>query len=210
MIAHKDHLPVYHADYEKILTIVQKGSKVLDLGCGNGELLYRLIHENNVHGRGVEINEQNILQCITKGLPVFQGNIDEGLAEYQDQSYDYVILNQTLQVTHKPEFVMREMLRVGRHVIVSFPNFAYWHIRSQLFFKGSMPKTELLPFEWYDTPNIRLLTVKDFRKFCRKHTIRILQQLFFNNISQSCCAQKMASYMPNLFATEGLFVITAH
>ena len=194
----------YHADYELILSIVEQGSKVLDLGCGNGELLYRLIHERNVYGRGVDINEQNILQCITKGLSVFQGNIDEGLAEYQENSYDYVILNQTLQATHRPEFVIKEMLRVGKKAIVSFPNFGHWRLRSQLFFKGRMPKTLRLPFEWYETTNIRFLTIKDFRLFCKVQRLRILKEIDIGYLGQHL----LVSLKPNLLAVEGLFVIT--
>ncbi|RJP59525.1 MAG: methionine biosynthesis protein MetW [Candidatus Auribacter fodinae] len=208
MIAHKDDGPVYHIDYETILSIVEPGSKVLDLGCGNGELLHRLISEKKVHGRGVEIDERNILTCISKGLSVFQGNIDEGLAEYQDNSYDYVILNQTLQVTHKPDFVIREMLRVGAKIIVSFPNFAYWRIRAQLFFKGTMPKTRTLPFEWYDTPNIRLLSIKDFREFCKNHSLKILYEYEINEYNRSPLIRPLVTFFPNMFATEGVFVIT--
>ncbi|MDX9701733.1 MAG: methionine biosynthesis protein MetW [Candidatus Auribacterota bacterium] len=204
MIAKKDSTFIYHADYERIIEHIKQGCKVLDLGCGTGELLYRLITEKNVHGRGVEINEQNILKCIGKGIPVFQGNIDEGLAEYQDQSYDYVILNQTLQVTHKPEFVLKEMLRVGKTVIVSFPNFGYLPIRLKMLFRGRMPITKTLPFEWYDTPNIRLLTIKDFRFFCELHDIKILREISITSRGGSLRFKAVA----NLAATEGLFFIT--
>lgn len=195
---------IFYPDYEKIMAIIESDSKVLDLGCGRGELLYQLIHERNVHGRGVDIDEMNIVCCIAKGLPVFQGNIDEGLVEYQNKSYDYVILNQTLQSTHKPEFVIKEMLRVGKKAIISFPNFGYWRIRAQLFFKGTMPKTITLPFEWYDTPNIRLLSIKDFREFCKAQQFRILEEIYINEEGHSF----LLGRFPNLFATEGLFVIT--
>lgn len=203
MLRTKSNAP-YHADYELILSLIEPKSKVLDLGCGNGELLYRLIHERQVNGRGVDINEKNIIQCITKGLSVFQGNIDEGLAEYQDKSYDYVILNQTLQATHKPEFVIKEMLRVGKKAIVSFPNFAHWQLRAQLFFNGRMPKTSHLPFEWYDTVNIRFLTIRDFRVFCKQKDIHILQEIDMGYLGRNIIVR----INPNLFAVEGLFIIT--
>ncbi len=203
-MARKIESLVFHADYEKIISIVEQDSKVLDLGCGTGELLFRLIRNKNVKGRGVEIDQANILKCIGKGLSVFQGNIDEGLKEYQDKSYDYVILNQTLQVTHKPQFVLKEMLRVGRKAIVSFPNFAYWKIRAQLFFHGTMPKTETLPFEWYETPNIKLVTIKDFRKFCKDNKIKILQEIFIGDNEKTLRSVCLA----NILSSEGLFVIT--
>jgi len=203
MIAKNNNNYVFYPDYEKILSVIEPKSKVLDLGCGTGELLQRLINEKNVLGRGVEIDEQNILKCITKGLSVFQGNIDEGLAEYQDNSYDYVILNQTLQVTHKPEFVIKEMLRVGKKAIVSFPNFGHYTIRTKLMFSGKMPKTNTLPFEWYDTPNIRLLTIKDFKSFCAMHSIKILDSACLGSKGK-----KISFFMwPNFFAQEGLFII---
>ena len=203
MIAKNNNNYVFYPDYEKILSVIEPKSKVLDLGCGTGALLQRLINEKNVLGKGVEIDEQNILKCIAKGLSVFQGNIDEGLAEYHDKSYDYVILNQTLQVTHKPEFVIKEMLRVGKKAIVSFPNFGHYSIRAKLMFGGKMPKTNTLPFDWYDTPNIRLLTIKDFKSFCSIHSIKILDSAFLGHKGK-----KINFFMwPNLFAHEGLFII---
>ena len=120
----------------------------------------------NVKGIGIEINQNEVISAIEKGLSVVQGDIDTGLKEFKDKSYDYVILNQTLQTTHNPELVLKEMLRVGKKCVVSFPNFAYWRVRFHLFFKGEMPKSRILPFEWYNTPNIHLLTVNDFFDFC--------------------------------------------
>jgi len=166
-----------HLNYRIISDIIEPGAKVLDLGCGSGELLQLLKTTKNVQGRGVEINNDNLIKCIEKGLSVFQGDIDEGLKEYQDKSFDYVILNQTLQWTHRPEYVIQEMLRVGRKVVISFPNFAYWKVRSQLFFLGKMPKSSILPFEWYNTPNIHLLTIVDFLEFCRARQIKVLDRI---------------------------------
>jgi len=195
-----------HLNYKVISDIIESGSKVLDLGCGSGELLKLLKNKKNVQGRGVEINNDNVIKCIERGLAVFQGDIDEGLKEYQDKSYDYVILNQTMQCTHRPDYVIQEMLRVGRKVVISFPNFAYWKIRSQLFFMGKMPRSKVLPFEWYDTPNIHLLTVEDFRAFCAKRDIKIIDEIYMNKANlQNSPIFKLFS---NIMAEEVMFVIS--
>jgi methionine biosynthesis protein MetW len=126
------------SDYDMVISLVKPGSRVLDLGCGSGTLLERLVHDRQVHGVGVEIKQEAVIDCIHKGLSVFQGDIDGGLADYSNASYDYVILNQTLQVIHRPDFVIEEMLRVGKKAIISFPNFGYWRTRLQLLFQGRM------------------------------------------------------------------------
>jgi len=127
---------IQHADYEQIVRLVPDGSKVLDLGCGDGRLLRMLMESKNVKGRGVDIDEKNVVECIRKGLSIFHGDLDEGLADYQDGSYDYVILNRTLQVVYRPDYVIKEMLRVGRKAIVSFPNFGHWRVRLDLIPRG--------------------------------------------------------------------------
>ncbi len=154
-------------NYAIISDIIESGANVLDLGCGDGELL-KILQEKGVKGLGVEINQDNVIRCIEKGLSVIRGDIDTGLVEHADQSYDYVVLNQTLQSTHRPDFVIKEMLRIGKKCVVSFPNFGYWRVRFHLLFKGTMPKSKMLPYEWYDTPNIHLLTTKDFSEFAQK------------------------------------------
>jgi len=196
---------VQHADYEQIARLVPEGSRVLDLGCGNGQLLKMLMERKGVTGRGVDIDEENVVECIRKGLSVFQGNLDEGLADYQDKSYDYVVLNRTLQVVLKPDYVIKEMLRIGERAIVSFPNFGHWKVRLSLLLKGRMPVTRMLPFEWYNTPNIHLVTIKDFKRFCLVNGIDILNEVSLVNSRR--VHDRRHRLFPNLLAEEGIFVI---
>lgn len=195
-----------HLNYSIIGDIIEKGSKVLDLGCGEGDLLKMLVEQKNCTGVGIEINQQNAISAIEKGLSIIQGDIDEGLKDFADNEYDYVILNQTLQSTEKPDFVIEEMLRVGKKVVVSFPNFAYWRVRFYLFFNGKMPKSNMLPFEWYDTPNIHLLTVNDFFEFCKKRDIKITNSIYMNRAK--VIKNFFKKTMTNLFTEEAIFVIT--
>ena len=165
-----------HLNYSIITSLIPVGSTVLDVGCGDGTLMKMLV-EKNIHTTGIDIDQKNIIKCLEKGLSVIQGDIDEGLQGYPDKSYDYVILNQTLQSTEKPDFVIQEMLRVGKKVFISFPNFAYWRVRFYLMFQGKMPKSNILPFEWFDTPNIHLLTIKDFYDFAKRFDFKIEKKL---------------------------------
>lgn len=162
-------------NYEIITKLLPSGARVLDLGCGDGTLLKKLIDEKNATGVGVEIDQGAAISAIEKGLSIIQGDIDNGLAQFLDKSFDYAILNQTLQTTEKPDFVMDEMLRVAKRAIVGFPNFGYWRVRSHLFFKGKMPKSRVLPYEWYNTPNIRCLTIGDFKEFCKARGAKIIE-----------------------------------
>lgn len=189
--------------YELICSLVQPGSRVLDLGCGNGELLRRMMDERGVIGCGVELDTAAIVRCVDAGIDVIQDDLDQGIAEFADQSYDVVVLNMTLQVTHRSDLVLREVLRVGRRGIVTIPNFGYWRLRSQLAFSGRMPVTRTLPHPWYQTPNIRQLTVKDFRRLCAKLGGRIEQELYLRN-GHPC----RTFAWPNFFAPEALFVIS--
>ena len=165
-----------HLNYSIITDMIKSGESVLDVGCGDGSLMKMLV-EKSVHVTGIDIEQDNIVKCLEKGLSVIQGDIDEGLQGYPDKSYDYVVLNQTLQSTEKPDYVIQEMLRVGKKVVISFPNFAYWRVRFCLMFSGKMPKSKMLPFEWYNTPNIHLLTIKDFYDFAKRHSFNIEKEL---------------------------------
>lgn len=195
-----------HLNYSVITKIIEENSSVLDLGCGDGILLKMLLDEKNVKGKGIEINQESVISCIEKGVCTIQGDIDEGLMQFSDKEYDYVILNRTVQATEKPDFVIKEMLRVGKKVIVSFPNFAYWRIRLYLLLKGKMPVSKMLPFEWYNTPNIHLLTIKDFFDFTEKNNIQILKHIYLNH--SKVRRDKILELMPNIFAEEAVFVLS--
>ena len=158
-----------HLNYSLITQIIEENSKVLDLGCGDGTLLKMLIDQKHVVGKGIEINQDSVINSIENGVCTIQGDIDEGLVQFSDKEYDYVVLNRTVQATEKPDFVIKEMLRVGKKVIVSFPNFGYWKVRLYLLLNGKMPVSKMLPFEWYNTPNIHLLTIRDFFEFTKKN-----------------------------------------
>jgi len=194
-----------YADHNLIVNLIEEGSRVLDLGCGKGKLLKLLIEKKDVKGLGVDIDQGNIIDCVEKGLSVFQSDLDEGLIDHPNQSYDYVILNRTIQVVLKPHLLIKEMLRVGKKAIVGFPNFGNLRLLSYLFFHGKMPKSKLLPFEWYDTPNIHLLTINDFQYFCKAQKIYIHKQLFVRNNKVV-----RGSFFPNYFIDEAIFVISAN
>lgn len=194
------------SNFEYIVEIIPEGCKVLDLGCGSGDLLDLLIKNKKVKGYGIEIDLNNVIDCLAKGIPVVHGDIDLGLTGYADNSYDYVILSRTLQVVKKPLFVIQEMLRVGKYGIVLSPNFGNARIRFRLLFTGRMPKSKTLPFEWYDTPNIHLFTIKDFRNLCKTNNITIEKEIWISDSK----ARKSVLYKPfsNFLAKQGLFIIT--
>jgi methionine biosynthesis protein MetW len=153
-------------DLVVVADMVEHGAKVLDVGCGDGELLRLLAETRNVDGRGIELSREGVNECVAKGLAVIQGDADTDLADYPDDAFDYVILSQTLQATRQPRVVLEHMLRIGRRAIVSFPNFGQWRIRMQVLVRGRMPRTDNLPYVWYDSPNIHFCTIKDFRELC--------------------------------------------
>ncbi|MCX5694602.1 MAG: methionine biosynthesis protein MetW [Candidatus Omnitrophica bacterium] len=188
-------------DHAVILDLIKSQSTVLDLGCGNGDLLYLLIKEKKARGQGIEIDDQAIYKCVAKGLNVFHGDVDTGLAEFKDKSFDYVILNQSLQQILRVDKVLTDALRVGKQVIVGFPNFAHYKSRLQMFFKGRAPVTESLPYQWYETPNLHFLSILDFKKYCRAKKINIE--------SQVCIGENhRILFLRNLFAQVGIFLIS--
>lgn len=154
-------------DLVVIANMVEAGSRVLDVGCGDGELLRLITETRGADGRGIELSREGVNECVAKGLAVIQGDADTDLADYPDDAFDYVILSQTLQATRQPRVVLEHMLRIGRHAIVSFPNFGHWKIRLKLLTDGKMPQTDNLPYAWWDSPNIHFCTIKDFQDLCR-------------------------------------------
>jgi methionine biosynthesis protein MetW len=180
---------------------ISSGASVLDLGCGDGELLNLLIKNKQVHAQGVELSEQAIHNCVAAGLSVYQQDIDTGLTEYGDKSVDYVILNQTLQQVKKPDFVIKEALRVGKKVIVGFPNFCYITGRIQILFGGKVPVSPSLPYEWYDTPNLHFLSIADFKEYCKKRNITIEKVAIISK-------NHTVRFLPNLFGEVGLFLFS--
>jgi methionine biosynthesis protein MetW len=192
-------------DYKLIEQLVPDGATVLDLACGDGELLGELIREKHVHGSGVEIDQAAVEQCIGRGLSVFHGDLDAGLADFLDQSHDVVILSMSLQQLRRPRMIVREMVRVGRLAIVSFPNFAHWSTRLQLSAQGRMPVTRDLPYQWWDTPNIHLCTIEDFRTLCRAEGLRIERELYLRSVDRPAPERPV---LPNLLARLAIFAVT--
>jgi methionine biosynthesis protein MetW len=192
--------------YDLVIEEVPEKSKVLDLGCGDGVLLEMLQEQKKVKGYGVEISEEGVSLCLEKGLYCYQADIDEGLTDYRKNSFDYVILNQTIQNTKRPDYVIKEVLRIGKKVIISFPNFGFVQTRLHLLLKGTMPVNELLPFQWYDSPNIHLLTIKDMKNMSGEFEFKILKECHFNPDSNK--KSKIIKLNPNFLARYGFFIIT--
>ena len=188
-------------DHRIIYDMIGPGARVLDLGCGGGDLIHLLLRDKNVWVQGIELDEQAIYECVRKGLSVCQSDIESGLAEYPDHSFDYVILNQSLQEVRKALFLLREALRVGNRVIVGFPNFAHVGARASLFFLGRAPMTPSLPYRWYDTPNVRFLSISDFRRFCRENGFVVERAAFLNG-------HREITFWPNLRALSAIFLLS--
>jgi len=187
-------------DCKTIADWITQGASVLDLGCGDGELLAYLVQARQVHAQGIELDEQAIVRCVNAGLSVYQQDIDTGLSEYGDKSFDYVILNQTLQQVKKPDFVLQEALRVGIQVIVGIPNFAHYKARASIFFRGHVPVTPSLPYQWYDTPNLHFLSLNDFRDYTKSKNITVTAA-FYRSDNQKI------RLLPNVIAEYGYFLL---
>ena len=190
-----------------VADMVEPGSKVLDVGCGDGELLRILSERRGVDGRGIELSREGVNECVAKGLAVVQGDADTDLVDYPDDGFDYVILSQTLQATRHPRQVLEHMLRIGRRAIVSFPNFGHWGIRLQILFAGRMPTTDNLPYSWYDTPNIHFCTIKDFRQLCGAVGARMERAIALN-----AWGRRLRLTAPwwfwNLFGEQAVFLLS--
>jgi methionine biosynthesis protein MetW len=189
------------SDYRIIGEIVEPGARVLDLGCGDGELLEWLAANKAVDARGVEISGAKVQRAIARGVSVYQGDINEGLADYPEGAFDYVILSQTLQETHRPQKVLREMLRIGRRVIVAFPNYGHWRVRLSLLFSGRAPKTDLFPYAWYESPNIHFLTVHDFEDLATLERLAIERRYFLSG-------GRRLTLLPNLLAEVAVYLVS--
>ncbi len=189
-------------DHNLIQEIIPNGSSVLDLGCGHGELLQRLIYEKSCRGQGVEKDPESIIECVERAVPVIQSDLDEALPGFPDHSFDYVVLEETLQTVRQPQVVLDEMLRIGRTGLVSFPNFGHWWVRTQLLIEGRMPMTPRLPHTWYGTPNIHVLTVRDFEAWCGENHVTIRRKIAY-------AEGEYHELLPadNVLAEEALFVI---
>ena len=194
------------SEFKVIADLLPNNSKVLDVGCGDGSLMNLLAKDKNIEVRGLELDQSNVQKCIVKGLPVIQGDAETELYQFPPQSFDYVILSQTLQAFYKPDKVLRELLRIGKSVIVSIPNFGYWKVRTSLLFFGKMPITKTIPNTWFNTPNLHMCTIKDLFNYCEDQNIEIKKVIGVNENNISLI-KKSNLEMKNLFSKLGIFLI---
>ncbi len=188
------------SDFAIISELIEPDSRVLDLGCGEGELLQWLVQNKGVDARGIEIDGRKVQRAIARGVSVYQGDIDDGLTGYPGESFDYVLLSQTLQETRRPLEVLREMLRIGRHAIVAFPNYGHWRVRLSLLLTGRAPRSRCFPYQWYDSPNIHFLTIKDFETLTRDQHWTVERKIFLTG-------HRTSAFLPNLQAEVAVFLV---
>ena len=193
-------------EFKVIADLLPNNTRVLDVGCGDGALMDFLVKEKNIEVRGLELNQDNVQECIYKGLPVIQGNAETELYQFPKQSFDYVVLSQTLQAFYQPDKVLRELLRIGKSVVVSIPNFGYWKVRTSLLLFGKMPVTKTLPNTWFNTPNLHMCTIKDLFNYCESQNITIKKVIGVNEDKISLI-KKSNLEMKNLFSKLGVFLI---
>ena len=193
-------------EFKVIADLLPNNTRVLDVGCGDGALMDFLVKEKNIEVRGLELNQDNVQECIYKGLPVIQGNAETELYQFPKQSFDYVVLSQTLQAFYQPDKVLRELLRIGKSVVVSIPNFGYWKVRTSLLFFGKMPVTKTLPNTWFNTPNLHMCTIKDLFNYCEDQNITIKKVIGVNE-NKISLIKKNNLEMKNLFSKLGVFLI---
>ena len=192
-------------DYSIVADWVKPGAQVLDLGCGDGTLLKQLQHDKNIHGYGIEIDDEYILRCVQNGVNVIEQDIEKGLRNFDDERFDTVIMSQAIQTLQRPDKTLAEMLRIGKECIITFPNFGHWKARLHLALYGRMPVSDLLPYEWYNTPNIHFCTFKDFDLMCREMNARIINR---EVISSHAIGRAMRSMHPNLFGETALYRVS--
>lgn len=193
------------SDLQILQQWIKPHSRVLDLGCGDGELLETLLRDKQIDGLGLEIDAGNITKCFARGLSVIEQDIDNGLTNFIDNSFDTVVLTQTLQAVMRPDHVLDEMLRVGKECIITFPNFGHWRCRLYVSAKGRMPVSKFMPYQWYDTPNIHFCTVHDFEALCAGKNIRVVQRAFVNFNGETT---ELATRWPNLFGVTAIYRVT--
>ena len=194
-------------EFKVIADLLPNNTRVLDVGCGDGSLMDLLDKKKNIEVRGLELDQSNVQQCIHKGLPVIQGNAETELHQFPNQSFDYVVLSQTLQAFYNPEKVLKDLLRIGKSVVISIPNFGYWRVRARLLFFGEMPVTKTLPNKWYDTPNLHMCTIKDLFNFCNEKQIKIKKVIGVNE-NKTSLIHKGNLEIKNLFSKLGIFLIS--
>ena len=193
-------------EFKVIADLLPKNVRVLDVGCGDGSLMSLLIEEKNIEARGLELKKENVTKCIYKGLPVIEGNAETELHQFPNQSFDFVILSQTLQAFYNPEKVLKDLLRIGKSVIISIPNFGYWKVRTSLLFFGKMPVTKTLPNSWYNTPNLHMCSIKDLFHFCAEKNIEIKKAIGING-DKTSKIKKGNLEIKNFFSKLGIFLI---